>query len=76
MVGLDGNTEIMKNKTKGAKVAETSGMVSFRLSPEILGRLEKFAATQQNDLGKKLSVSSAARRLTISALNDLESKKK
>lgn len=57
------------SKSSGSKRAkEEMVIVSFKLSPDLYGKLTKYAKSQKDDAGKELSAGQAARRLMLDGL--------
>jgi hypothetical protein len=60
-----------KKKLRGRpKKDETLELISFRLLPEQIEKLQKLAQKETDDLGQPLSKSAMARRLLVAALKN------
>ncbi len=66
----------MEKKKKQVKHPRKTEVISYRVSEEIFRRLDAYAATQVDEMGSQLNVTSAARRLMLKALQETDSKKK
>lgn len=70
LITLDSDIKVMAKQKKKDKYPKKTQVISFRVTEEIFRDLLKYSATQKDELGSPLNVTSAARRLMLAALQD------